>query len=520
MIVETGFYDWDDVWRDANPDTLRMVRDVVNADDDPFAYDVRNASPPGALRCVVPDERRDGIAAQVYALWSEHSGGIGDLHDVAELARGSGAQLMLLSPLHAPLPGSPQQPSPYYPSSRQYRNPLHLRVDGVRATNEPSEIIDRDEVWQAKLAVLVAQWDGFAGDARFDAYLAREGDGLERYATFCAISDFHGRPWSRWPSELHHPNTNAVRAFAADRADRVRFHQWLQWLIDEQLAEAAGAGAGLIHDVAVGVDPAGADAWMWQDLFASGFHVGAPPDEFNREGQDWGLPPMVPTKLRDARYRPIEAALDAAARHGAGFRVDHVMGLFRLYWIPEGASPADGVYVRYPACELLDVVADVSQRSGAFAVGEDLGTVEPGVREALAARGILSYKVLWFEDDAPSEWPELSLASVTTHDLPTIAGVWNGTDADPAIRERLERVVSDGDTSTDDVVERVHAQLHTAASRAVVVTAEDLMGVSERPNQPGTTAKWNWSRRLPKPVDEVATAYWRLHARVGATSRS
>ncbi|MEY2398031.1 MAG: 4-alpha-glucanotransferase [Actinomycetota bacterium] len=519
MIVEPGFYDWDHVWRDANPETLRMVRDVVDVDDEPSAYDVANASPAGAARCVVPDQRRDGIAAQVYALWSRDSGGIGDLEDVADLARASGAQLLLLSPLHAPLPGLPQQASPYFPSSRQYRNPLHLRVSGVPATNDPSEIIGRDKVWETKLAALMRQWEGFGGDPRFDAYVAREGDDLVRYATFCALSDFFGRPWSSWPSELLHPAGVGVRAFAVERAERVRFHQWLQWRIDEQLGEAANAGAGLIHDVAVGVDPAGADAWMWQDLFAPGFHIGAPPDEFNQAGQDWGLPPMVPAKLRAAQYRPIQAALAAAARHGAGFRIDHVMGLFRLYWVPDGGSPADGVYVRYPAREMLDMVAGVSQRSGAFAVGEDLGTVEPGVREALAARGILSYKVLWFEDDAPGDWPELSLASVTTHDLPTIAGVWGGTDADPAIRERLERVVGADDLSTDEVIARVHARLGTAASRAVVVTAEDLIGVTERPNQPGTTERWNWSRRLPVPVEDVAAAYRRLHRAARATPR-
>lgn len=417
MIVEEGFEDWKGDWVAANPDTVRMVRDLVDTDPPNAAsYDVANAAPPRGLTCVKPSRRLTGIAVQVYSLWSSGSQGIGDLVDVAELAEQSGADVLLLSPLHAPNEGLPQQPSPYFPSSRELRNPLHARVEGVTLPNDPTALIDRDVVWEAKRE------------------LATQG------------------------------------------------------LIAEQLRAAADVGAGLIHDIAVGFDPEGYDAKKWADLIAPGMRIGAPPDEFNTQGQNWGLPPFVPDRLHAAEFAPIRAALETAAAFGAGLRIDHVMGLFRLYWIPDGADPADGVYVRYPAAELLDLVADVSRRHDAFVIGEDLGTVEPGVREALAARNVLSYKVLWFEDEPPSAWPELSLASVTTHDLPTIRG--KGRDAAD-----------------------VHAQILGANSQVVVLTAEDLVGVAEQPNEPGTDHATNWSRRLPVPVDDVADAFRRTVTR-------
>jgi 4-alpha-glucanotransferase len=452
VIVEPRYRDWKGDWRDVNPDTLKLVRELVDEHpENESAYDVAHASPPYARRCVVPGERLLGLAVQVYSLWSEASAGIGDLGDVEELARASGADFLLLSPLHAPLPGEPQEPSPYFPSSRQYRNPLHLRVDGVRLPNDPAARIDRDAVARAKFAALETEFAAFTGDPAFDRYCSEQGEDLKNYAFFVDPS-------------------------------RVQFHQWVQWRIDAQLRAAATAGAGLIHDVAVGFDPAGADASMWGDLLAPGMHIGAPPDEFNRAGQDWGLPPFVPDRLSAVGYRPISAALDAAAAHGIGLRIDHVMGLFRLYWIPDGASPEDGVYVRYPAAELLDLVASVSQRNGVFVIGEDLGTVEPGVREALAARGILSYKVMRFETDPPPAWPRLSLAAATTHDLAT------------TVASRAN-------------VTGVHARLRAAASVLVSFTAEDVLEMTEQPNKPGSDDPWNWSRRLPVPVAELARRY-------------
>lgn len=413
MIVEEGFEDWQGEWRPANPDTLKLVRDIV--DEHPpnaRAYEVRNASPVGCATCVVPDRRLVGMAVQIPSLWSDGSQGIGDLVDVAELARLSGADVLLLSPLHAPNDGLPQQASPYFPSSRERRNPLLARVPGVALPNDASALIDRDAVWEAK------------HDLVDDA------------------------------------------------------------LIEAQLRDAASAGAGLIHDIAVGFDPDGTDAARWRELIAPGMHIGAPPDALGPDGQDWGVPPFVPHLLTEHDYEPITAALTAAAEFGAGLRIDHVMGLFRLFWIPDGGEPADGVYVRYPAAELLDAVAAVSRRYDAFVIGEDLGTVEPGVREALRARRIFSYKVLWFEEGDPSTWPDLSVAAVTTHDLPTIRG--KGLDVDA-----------------------VHDTILRAGSRIVLLGAEDLLECAEQPNEPGTVKPTNWSRRLPSSVEALAAAYRR-----------
>jgi len=270
------------------------------------------------------------------------------------------------------------------------------------------------------------------------------------------------------------------------------------------------------------VDPGGADAWAWQDVLTQGATVGAPPDAFNRLGQDWGLPPFVPWRLADAGYEPFIQTIRAALRHGGGLRIDHVMGLFRLWWIPRGAPPAAGAYVRYPADDLLGIVALESQRARALVVGEDLGTVEPGTREQLGRCGILSYRVLWFETEPAARFPEQALAAVTTHDLPTVAGLWTGADLRAqqdiglvpneeetrAMRERLRGLTGATDeTAVEDVIERAHRLLAEAPSAVLTATLEDASGVAERPNVPGTVAEWpNWSLALPVSLEELETA--------------
>ncbi len=262
----------------------------------------------------------------------------------------------------------------------------------------------------------------------------------------------------------------------------MRFHRWVQWVLDAQLARA-GEPLALLGDVPIGSDPDGADAWMWQDVLATGVTVGAPPDRLGPAGQDWTLPAFVPWKLRAAGYQPFIDTLRAAFRHVGGVRIDHVLGLFRLFWIPEGGTPADGAYVRMPTRELLDILALESQRAGAFVVGEDLGTVEGGVREELLARRILRYQVWWFEDDPVERWATDALGSVTTHDLPTVAGVWTGADLrmqedagldpDTDWLARLHRdleeatgVAADGDAR--DVSLALHRRLAAGPSRVVV----------------------------------------------------
>jgi 4-alpha-glucanotransferase len=432
-----------------------------------------------------------GWAVQLYSALSRESAGIGDLGDLRRLARWSarlGAEVLLLNPLHAVAPVEPQQPSPYYPSTRLYRNPLYLRVDGV-APERPA-VIDRDRVLGAKLPALELEFASFGGHRRFAEYQAAQGAQLQRFGEFCARLD------GRAPA----------------------FHAWLQWRIDEQLA-AAAEEIGLIHDLAIGVDPDGFDASLWRDVFAGGVRIGAPPDEFNGAGQDWGLPPLDPWKLRAAEYAPFIATLRAGFRHGRGLRIDHVMGLFRLWWIPPGAGPKDGAYVRYPWRDLLAILALEASRAGAFVVGEDLGTVEPWVRRELRRRGVLSYRVLWFENRPPPRYPAEAMAAITTHDLPTTAGLWTGRDVElqreaglepnsegtAEIRERLRRLTGVEDAAApDEVTLRTYERLATAPSQLLTATLEDAAGALERPNLPGTVdERPNWRLPLPLSLEEL-----------------
>ncbi|HEX6487851.1 MAG TPA: 4-alpha-glucanotransferase [Candidatus Dormibacteraeota bacterium] len=422
-----------------------------------------------------------GWAVQLYALRSQRSCELGDLDDLRRLGRWSarlGASVLLLSPLHAVAPGKPQQPSPYYPTSRLYRNPLYLAVPGQRAHLGP--VIDRDRAFDLKLAALEAAFRDVRGSHAFEAYRRSEGAELESFAGYCAALD--GRS--------------------------AEFHAWLQWRLDVQL-EAAAREIGLIHDLAVGVDPDGADARAWRDVFASEVRIGAPPDEFATAGQDWALPPFDPWKLRDALYEPFIKTLRAAFRHGRGVRIDHVMGLFRLWWIPPGAEPGDGAYVRYPWRDLLAILVLEASRAGAFVVGEDLGTVEPWVRRELRRRGVLSYRVLWFEDRRPEWYPSPALAAVTTHDLPTIAGAWSGADAGAGpMRARLQRLTrSPAEADVADVTLQTYEALAEAPSRLITATLEDATGMVERPNLPGTIdERPNWRLPLPLTLEELERA--------------
>jgi 4-alpha-glucanotransferase len=319
--------------------------------------------------------------------------------------------------------------------------------------------------------LLEAEFDGFAGDPDFDRFVADRGPLLYGFASWCAKHE--GRDGDQ---------------------DRVRFHSWLQWRLDRQHARAAST-IGLVGDLPVGVDPGGADAWLWRDVFVPSMRIGAPPDKVNADGQEWGLPPFDPWKLQAAQYEPFIQSVRAALRHGAGLRVDHVMGLFRLYWVPEGGSPRDGTYVRYPWRDLLGILALEATLAGAFVVGEDLGTVDPWMRDELAARNVLSYRLLWFEQEPPSRWPAKALAAVTTHDLPTIAGVFTGADGDDSFRSKLS-----GDT-VEEAVQRAYAALAGSPCLLAAATLEDVLGVVERPNYPGTLDEWNWSRPLPEPLE-------------------
>ncbi|HVM07448.1 MAG TPA: 4-alpha-glucanotransferase [Acidimicrobiales bacterium] len=490
-------------------------------------------------RCHMPaDLRIWGWAVQLYAMRSKASWGIGDLGDLSRFgswARDQGAELVLLNPLHASTPVEEQQESPYYPSSRCFRNPLFLRIEDVpgadflggeleaiaargRALNDDRRI-DRPEVFRLKLDALNRIFAAVPPGDGFDAFVDDGGELLARYATHCVLAETYGPNWREWPADLRDPASFESRQVRDEQKGRVRFHMWLQWLVDQQL-QRAGQTIGLMQDLAIGVDPGGADAWMWQHVLAPDMSVGAPPDEYNTQGQDWGLPPFDPWKLRDDCYEPFIQTVRAGFRHAGGLRFDHVMGLFRLFWVPNGSSAREGTYVRYPYGDLLDILAVESYRAGAYVVGEDLGTVEDYMRDELGKREILSYRLFWFEPGPPRDFPDHALGAVTTHDLPTIAGLWTGSDID-AQRERdmepnvdsteeLHRKVESmtglaADAPVAEVVRRVHELLAEAPCRIVTATLDDALGVEERPNYPGTTGGTNWSMALPVPLDDIVS---------------
>ncbi len=490
-------------------------------------------------RCHLPSDLRQWLlTVQLPGCRSAESWGIGDLADLRSLctwAAGRGAGMLAVSPLHAPLPLDHVEPSPYFPSSRRWANPVALRIDEVPgATSHPtvqelgtrarrlndSPVVDRDQVWDLKRRALEVLWQATGADLRFERWRDEMGADLETYARFCALAEHHGTGWRGWPAEHRRPDRDGVAAFAAAHRERIAFWAWVQFQADQQLRRAEEP-LPLLTDLAIGVDPDGADAWAMQDLLADGVRVGAPPDEFNRAGQDWGLPPFAPHALREAGYEPLAALWRAAMGHGGGLRIDHVMGLFRLFWIPPGGGPADGAYVRYRGDEMLAVLAIESARAGAVVVGEDLGTVEPEVRDALADAGVLSYRLAWFEHGPPDEYPAQALAAITTHDLPTVAGVWSGEDAadqraagiEPdegaleRLRGRLMGLTGLGpDAPVEDVIVAAHARLAGAPSSLVAATLEDALALRQRPNLPGTTdERPNWSIPLPLPLGEVFT---------------
>jgi 4-alpha-glucanotransferase len=542
--VETSWVDVSGARHRVPAATLEAILGVLGGLDRAAPpADAAEAPPAGEpLRCFLPPGLRTwGFAAQLYSVRSARSWGIGDYGDLGDLARwsaGLGAGVLLLNPLHFSTPVAPVPPSPYSPSSRRFRDPLGLRVEDVpgaaaalgpdldaaqraAADLRAAPLIDRDAVFTLKTEALRRIWahTEAADAAELDAWRAGMGDDVDRFGVWCAIAEEHGASWPDWPEELRRRDSAAVARAAERLRDRARFHVWLQWQVDRQLA-AVGRQVTLIHDLAIGVDPGGADAWLWPDVVAGGVHVGAPPDLFNTQGQDWGIAPFDPWRLRAAAYKPFAETVRACMRGAGGLRIDHVMGLSRLYWIPPGASPRDGAYVRYPSRGLFDVLARESVRAGAFVVGEDLGTVEPAMREQMAARDVLSYRLLWFEGAPPREWPSRALAAVTTHDLPTVAGVWTGADLrdqqragtapdaerNAELRSRLARVAGLAeDAGVETAVIGAYRALAAAPSAVLIATLEDALAVEARPNMPGTTpAQWpSWSRPLPRTLEEL-----------------
>lgn len=490
--------------------------------------------------------RVDGWMLQLYAARSRRSWGIGDLSDLASLAtwsgRVAGMGAVLVNPLHAVAPVPPMQRSPYFPSSKRFVNPIYLDPEAVPAAaslDAPDQaelqrlaalargsgvdLIDRDAVWAAKKPALELLFrQPRTSEQAYADYRARVSGALEDFATFCALAETYGGQWQQWPADLHEPRSAGVQRAAAERAERVEFYRWLQFQCDQQLRAAqqaardAGMPIGVIHDLAIGVDPGGADAWAMSEDLAVGVTVGAPPDLYAKQGQDWSQPPLRPDRLRETGYAALRDMLRSALRNAGGIRIDHVLGLFRLWWIPPGRSAAEGTYVHYPADEMLGVLALEALRAGAIVVGEDLGTVPPGVREALQHNGILGSSVLYFERDwdgpvPPERWSPMSLATINTHDLPTAVGYLTNSRAPlyrrlgllddeqaaaESRRDGLERdqlvqlMVDQGFVGAGASIEELVAGLHVLLARSpctlVLAALGDAVCDPRQPNVPGT----------------------------------
>lgn len=536
----------------------------------------------------IQEHRRTwGFAAQLYGVRSAHNWGMGDFSDLralVEFCADAGAATVLLNPLHTLFPDAPEHASPYSPSSRVWLNTLYLDIQAIAdfAECEAVREMAASHAFQQKLQVLresgQIDYAGVASAKRemlemlyrhfrkrhlelpgsergraFRAFQAAHGESLRKLAEFEALQEyFHAEDgaawgWPSWPEAYHDQHAAEVAAFAEANLERVEFHEYLQWQAFLQL-EAAGQASwervmsiGIMLDLAIGVAEGGAATWTRPQLYALNASAGAPPDEINLLGQDWGLPPWIPHRLREAAYEPFIELLRANMRFAGALRIDHVMGLYRLFWVVRGFTAVEGCYVSYPFEDLLGILALESQRNRCLVVGEDLGTVPDEVRHALHPAGVLSTRVLYFErwNDGrmkpPREYPAQAAATVTTHDLPTLAGFWQGKDIE--LRERLrlfpsveardrqvaareadrphllqalqaEGLLPSGSTQpesfpdmTPELAQAVYAYLARSPSKLLLVQMEDGLGVTEQPNLPGTTEAVYPSWRLKLPID-------------------
>ncbi|MGE5539714.1 MAG: malto-oligosyltrehalose synthase [Gemmatimonas sp.] len=527
------------------------------------------------------DGRRWGIAVQLYNMRSARNWGIGDFTDLANVLRGAarlGAAAVGVNPLHALFPTVPQHASPYSPCSRLFLSARYLDIEAMPdfAGSEPARRLVHSHAFQERLKALrnteYVEYEGVvackaevleilyrsfrecclqnADNERareFRAFQKRWGRDLRNYALYQvlaerAMRENWGFGWQSWPKEFHDPDGAAAQAIAREHEERVEFYEYLQWQADIQIcdvrriSERLGMSVGIYTDLAVGADGGGSDVWDWQDVVATGARAGAPPDMWNMKGQDWGLPPFHPIALREQAYRPFAELVRANMRRGGALRIDHIIGLMRLYWIPAGSPPTDGAYVSYPYRELFAVLALESQRERCMVIGEDLGTVPEGLSEAMMDVGILSYRIFYFEQEdsgrmrPPETYPREALVALSTHDLPTFPGYWEGKDIElkdrlelwpspehrqreTEARERSRRAMGELLTQHGLVENRapehppspaVYEVLARTPSRLMMVQLEDMLGQVEQVNVPGTVHEYpNWRRKLSVPVEEL-----------------
>lgn len=511
----------------------------------------------------VGDAQIWGYAVQLYSVTSAGSWGIGDLIDLADLAAwsaGQGAHYLLTNPLHAAAPTLPVANSPYSPISRRFLNPIYLRPEaiaeyaalpdadrsriqslrrGVTAPEAYGDTIDRDAVWTAKFAALQAIYGAGLPSSRraeLDAFIETNGPLLRRFALWCALTEVYGTDEERWPETAADPDVGGLEQLTRQHSERIDFYCWLQWVAEQQLAAAqtvavdAAMLVGIVNDLAVGVDTHSAEIWADRAHYSAGISVGAPPDAYNSYGQGWGLAAWRPDRLAESGYRPFRELVRSILRSCGGLRVDHIMGLFRLWWIPQGHGPTEGTYVHYDHDAMVGILMLEAIRADALVVGEDLGTVEPWVRDYLLERGILGTSVAWFERDAdggplPAEqYRELCMASVTTHDLAPTEGYLQGEHL--IVRDRLgllrqsladeqaEHIAEldrwrallrttgllrpgEGVDATEDEILAMHRFLRSSLARVLNAALTDAVGDRKMQNQPGTVDEYpNWRVRL------------------------
>ncbi|MDX2084248.1 MAG: 4-alpha-glucanotransferase [Candidatus Melainabacteria bacterium] len=536
-----------------------------------------------------------GLAVQLYGLRSGENTGIGDFGDLQQVVRWAaqqGACCVGINPIHALFPHNPYHISPYAPSSKQFFNPLYLHLQGIEEFQHCAEAqqmvaeaafqeqlqaiqakdqVDYPWVYSLKRPVLERLYRQFRDTSlaengpraqAFRQFVQAQGTALERLALYEALQEhFYAQDntlwgWPVWPEAYRRPDSPAVEAFLLSHQERVIFFQYLQWVAFEQLqairqtAQAVHLPLGLYMDLAVGCDRAGADVWYHQDLYSFQASIGAPPDALNAMGQDWGLPPMIPRRLKQAGYQPFIETLRQTMRLAGAVRIDHVLALFRLYWIPPGLTAQSGAYINYPADDLLGIVALESHRNQCVVIGEDLGTIPDVVREKMLQWKLLAYKVLYFEQSGPhtfrppAEYPSVALATISTHDLPTLAGFWSGEDIRvraqlgfypnpeaeaehwesrrldklgllrllaeagllPPPSEQSEPSLEAYEEMTPALSVALHALLWKTPCLLKMIQLEDLLALKEQANFPGTTSEHpNWCRRLPVPLTQWQT---------------
>ena len=556
--IEPGYHDVFGHWHAADADTLRQLIDALaHGRSEPPKVETPPAKAP--IRAWQGDGHRHWlVAVQLYSLRSQRNWGIGDFSDLANLiplAAAQGASGVGLNPLHALFPEWPERASPYAPNSRLFLNPLYIDVaavpefPGLVAAGLESEIaalrgtefVDYAGVARAKLTGLRLAYEGFSKTtgtqrrADFEAYRQEQGEPLLRFACFEVLRrEFAPAPWPEWRSPWHTPDRSALEEYRRRHLAEVEFQEFLQFVADQQLAACKHAArthrmpVGLYIDLAVGIDPHGADAWSRQDAVLSAFSVGAPPDEFNPAGQDWGLAPFHPLAVAENDFAPMRQLMDCTMRHAGAIRLDHVLGLKRVYLVPHGCKASDGVYVRFPFEPLLRVVAEESVKLRCSVIGEDLGTVPEGFRDTMAKWGLWTYRVMLFERESearfrPPDWyPAEALATFNTHDLPSFRGWMQGHDlrvkralgidpgesdearawAQAKLRELLQQRAPD--YAPDDFA-AIAFVLGTSPCKLVSIPLDDVIGETEQINIPGTVDEHaNWRRKLSLPLEALA----------------